>query len=780
MRKRRMYKILSCAVAVAMTVCTVTPWNVQAAKKKKMALNVKSLVLQTGESKKLKVKGISKKKIKSITWSSKKKKVAKVKKSGKVTAISTGKTTILCRVKLKNGKKYSLKCKVTVKENNNASGDNVVIPSDTATPSETGVTTNTTIPSVTPQITQIPSTSSVPSESKTPSESIAPSESQAPLESDKPSESVAPSDSATPSESTVPSESVAPSVSQLPLESTVPSVSAVPSASITPTNHPVVSLAPIASTTPGEVHLSKNGIETTDDGVMRTQLTAFDMIHNMGVGINLGNTMESCGNWISNSSVTNYEQAWGAPVTTQKMITGMKNAGFNSIRIPVAWSNMMAEDGNYTISEAYFNRVETIMNYALNEKMYVIINIHFDGGWWARFGSTVESEREEAMKKYKSMWTQIANRYSEYSDYLIFESANEELGHRLNSTEDYAGSGYFESVDEVYEMMNLINQTFVDIVRESGGNNATRHLLIAGYDTDIDKTCDSRFVMPTDTLESRLMVSVHYYTPATYCLVDKVDNTWGYASTWGTQEEIAALQNDLKKMKVTFVNKGYPVIIGEYGVCDTVTGDEQNGYTYTRKEGRDLFIEAVCRYAVSNGMCPVLWSTPGHIYDRETCKIENDIEAALYLELKEYAQSCEIFEPEEFDGEYVWRGTISNSGWNPQAPVADEDCDFVMSQTGGCYTISGIDWSAYETPVLQLEAGTLSGSVGYQIAKTLNTTNEYWTYIEVKDIEGSWSTEATKMIDLSPLGYSSKENLYIMFTGMDFEGTVTLTIKEKE
>ncbi len=731
MRKSISYKIVSCVLAAAMTFCIAVPSNVHAAKKKKVSLSVKTVILKAGKTKKLKVKGVSKKKIKKITWRTSNKKVAKVYKSGKVIALQSGKATIKCKVKLKTGKKYSLKCKVKVEEEIKEPNDNVVAPDYTVAP----------VPTTNPIVT-----TTVPVSSEIPSVSCSPE---------------------------------MPTPSPTPTEEQFPTPDCNTGAPVI-TEPPVVTESPISSTTPEEVHLSKNGIETIDDGVMRTDMTAFDMVHNMGVGINLGNTMESCGTWINSSSVTNYEKAWGAPVTTQEMITGMKEAGFNSIRIPVAWSNMMAEDGTYTINEAYFDRVETIMNYALNEKMYVIINIHFDGGWWARFGSTMESEREEAMKKYKTMWTQIANRYMEYSDYLIFESANEELGGRLNSTDDYAGSGYFTSESQLYELTNTINQTFVDIVRGTGGNNATRHLLIAGYNTDIGKTCNAQFEMPEDTVASRLMISVHYYSPPTYCLVAREDNSWGYSATWGTEEEIAAMESDLKNMKIAFVNKGYPVIIGEYGVCDTATGDESTGYTYTRKEGRDVFFETICRYAINNGMCPMLWSTPGHVYDRTDCEIENEIEAALYQEMKEYAESCEVFEPKEFNGEYTWTGTISNEGWNPQAPVSGDNCDFVMAQNGGCYSISGIDWSLFTNPVLQLEAGTLSGSVGYQIAKTLNTDNPYWPYIENVDIKGDWSTSSKKTIDLSSLGYSAKESLYIMFTGSDFEGTVTLKIMEKE
>lgn len=145
-------------------------------------------------------------------------------------------------------------------------------------------------------------------------------------------------------------------------------------------------------------------------------------------------------------------------------------------------------------------------------------------------------------------------------------------------------------------------------MRDSGGNNATRFLLIAGYNTDIDKTCDDRFQMPMDTIEDHLMVSVHYYTPSTYCIVSDPYNQWGYDDTWGTESDIAAMKAQLANMKINFTDKGIPVVIGEYGVTDKFVGD------YVRKDGRDIFFKTLCTYAISNGMCPMLWNTD-NVYD---------------------------------------------------------------------------------------------------------------------------------------------------------------------
>lgn len=413
-----------------------------------------------------------------------------------------------------------------------------------------------------------------------------------------------------------------------------------PGAAETPGALPDITAQPTAaasSTQPSAIPPTETPAPVQSPGEVEK---AFRLIRDMGLGINLGNTMEAFGDYIDGSSVSDYELAWQLEknLITADMIQGMRDAGFKTLRIPVAWSNMMPDDGKYTINEAYFNRVDQIIGYALDAGMYPIVNIHFDGGWWARFGSKDAAERQEAMKKYKTIWTQLADHYKEYPDMLILESANEELGTRLNSTDDYVNSGYYKSEDDLYKLTNEINQIFVDIVRASGGRNADRYLLIAGYDTDITKTCDSRFELPADTVPGHLIVSVHYYDPPTYCIAGDPKNSWGYRDSWGTDEDIKKMQAGLSKLESCFTSQGVPVIIGEYGVA-SVEG------TNERKEGRDLFFRNVCEYSLHHGICPVLWDT-GFVYRRSTVSMFNAKEAADYLELAAKAEAMEAFVPE--------------------------------------------------------------------------------------------------------------------------------------
>lgn len=367
-----------------------------------------------------------------------------------------------------------------------------------------------------------------------------------------------------------------------------------------------------------EKHESANGIETIDDGTIREDLTALEVVDLMGNGINLGNTMEAYGHATTGvtADVSTYETLWGAPVTTQEMITGMKDAGFDSLRIPIAWTNMMDyESGNYEINEAYLDRVEEIINYAFNEKMYVIINDHWDGSWWGMFGDEDQAVRDQAMEMYKSMWTQIATRYAEYSDYLIFESANEELGFRLN--DDWASNGSNDSTgvltdEECYEEVNKINQAFVDTVRATGGNNENRFLLIAGFGTDITNTCNDLYVMPTDTAKSKLIVSVHYYDPSGYCIQDSLP-------TWGSKQNYQSMSDSLAKM-TKFTDQGYGVIIGEWGVLiEGKTELKENTLEYYEN-----FLDN-CDYY---GYAPMLWDC-WSIFNREEGKIGYDDVATI-------------------------------------------------------------------------------------------------------------------------------------------------------
>jgi endoglucanase len=362
---------------------------------------------------------------------------------------------------------------------------------------------------------------------------------------------------------------------------------------------PVVTEAPAPTTVPN----------------MRKDLTSLELVKLMGNGINLGNTMEAYGHKElgTTADVSSYETFWGQPVTTQAMIDSMKAAGFDSLRIPIAWTNTMNyENGDYTIRKDFLDRVEEIVNYALKDDMYVIINDHWDGGWWGMFGSATPATQDAAMELYTSMWTQIADRFKDYSDYLIFEGGNEELGDRFNDKDVAADSGTL-SLDECYQMNTKVNQAFVDTIRGTGGDNAQRFLLIPGFSTDFTKTCDDRFVMPTDTAKDKLLLSVHFYTPWGYCGNSSL-------STWGSVDNYNE-QNDLMAMMAKFTDQGYGIVIGEYTVWLKDDG--------TVKDNTCDFFNNFLNNCDKYGYCPMLWDCSNLFIRKDLGFFDKDVAAVF-------------------------------------------------------------------------------------------------------------------------------------------------------
>ena len=356
--------------------------------------------------------------------------------------------------------------------------------------------------------------------------------------------------------------------------------------------------------------------------------SSIELTHRMGNGINLGNTMEACDaslRGVVDGEPAYYETLWGQPVTTREMIRWLKESGFDTIRIPVAWmtnaTHLGRGEGDFTISEAYMDRVDEIVGWAIDEGMYVILNDHWDGSWWGMFGSDSPETRALAMEAYKGMWTQIAARFEKYDYHLIFESANEELGSRFDENSVlYCGDSidHYLSDNERYALCNEVNQAFVDTVRAAGGNNGTRYLLIAGYGTNIEQTCNSRFVMPADTAEDKLLISVHCYSPWSYCGASSARS----ATQWGTKDHFESLDREMKMM-TKFSAQGIGVVIGEYGVLPGGSGNEpkDNAVTYHR-----YFLD-LCDYY---DYVPVLWDCSGYYVRKDLSYLDREM-ADLYL-----------------------------------------------------------------------------------------------------------------------------------------------------
>ena len=355
--------------------------------------------------------------------------------------------------------------------------------------------------------------------------------------------------------------------------------------------------------------------ETVDSGKMRIGMTSAEFAADMGLGINLGNTMEaywaganktSGAQTIGRNTPNDYERCWGAVTTTQEAIDGMKAAGFNTVRIPVYWGNMMADDGKFTISEQYFGRVEEIINYCFSNGMYAVINIHhFDGYIIENYS------KEETLKITEKLWKQIAERFKNYSDYLIFEGFNESLGQQRE------GDNYSQA--EMYDYVNAMNKTFVDAVRSTGGNNKQRMLIISGYWTNIDLTTKDKFIVPKDETKDRIMVSVHY-----------VDNAMYWSNKIGGKEWLDYSRSQCELLKKAFSDKGIQVFMGE---CTSVYDSEHFAKNADITDSSKC-LETILQMELYYGFIPVLWDVNENFYSRVTHRIISDSDAAVIRRLK--------------------------------------------------------------------------------------------------------------------------------------------------
>jgi len=341
----------------------------------------------------------------------------------------------------------------------------------------------------------------------------------------------------------------------------------------------------------------------------RAQLpTAQQIASQMKVGWNLGNTLEAiCG-----------ENAWGGGGTSQRLIDSLKAAGFNTVRIPCAWY-CHSDPVTYVIDPVWLARVKQIVDYCIKDSMYVFVNIHWDGGWLDDHINVTDSA--SVNKRQHAYWTQIANYFRNYDEHLLFASANEP------PAKDATGMSVLLSY----------HQTFINAVRATGGNNSSRTLIIQGPSTDTDLTYKLMNTMPADQIANRLIVEVHYYTPWQFCGMVG-DQSWGNMfyywgkgnhsttdvtrnSTWGEESD---MEKSLGYMKTKFVDKGIPVIIGEYGAFRR---DLSKVSPPSDQALHDASIKYYYRYfvksAMSKGIITYCWDTPNWMFSRSTGALQD-------------------------------------------------------------------------------------------------------------------------------------------------------------
>ena len=348
--------------------------------------------------------------------------------------------------------------------------------------------------------------------------------------------------------------------------------------------------------------------------------TAMDIAPLMVPGWNLGNTLEAP---TSSSNELDCETAWQPTKTSQKIIDYVAAQGFRSVRIPCSWFIHMDED--YRISNVWMRRVKQVVDYCMKANLYVMLNDHWDNGWIEvnGFKDLTEENVSKKCEILKTMWTQIAMTFADYDHHLLFAGMNEP-----NSRDATTAA-----------VLQRYQQTFVDAVRATGGNNADRILVVQAPSTDINASYDFN-ILPNDPTPNAMMLEVHFYDPYRFIGLEE-DADWGkIIYYWGrnnhvegsdrnasSNEEESYVGQQMRKMWTKYAGKGMPVIIGEYGGTwrKMPEGENQGKHDASIHD----WYKTVTRYAITYGCVPMVWDTnnckqpTGTVINRANCKIFN-------------------------------------------------------------------------------------------------------------------------------------------------------------
>lgn len=355
--------------------------------------------------------------------------------------------------------------------------------------------------------------------------------------------------------------------------------------------------------------------------------SASELAKMIRVGWNLGNSLDAYSNG------TNDETSWGNPLTTKAMIDKVKSGGFNAVRIPVSWHTHTSNNGQYqyAINDQWMNRVKEVVNYAYDNGMFVIINIHHDNDQQHMFPT---NQYLDQSKKYVSeIWTQVANAFADYDQHLIFETLNEPrvVG---DANEWYFSSGSpTATVSEAIGCINQLNQTALDAIRNTGGKNMDRLVGCPGYVGCIDGLTTPNFSVPSDKANSRLWLSVHAYTPYDFCMNVNGNHTWSQQYYYDIEWLYNTLKNDVMQ------KKGLPVYIGETSSSNYNNLDD-------RKQWEKCFFGFSKNYGI-----------PCFVWDNNTVNNPDGAERHGYLN----RSTCEWFEPS------LIQTIMETLGWDPSS-----------------------------------------------------------------------------------------------------------------
>ncbi len=354
----------------------------------------------------------------------------------------------------------------------------------------------------------------------------------------------------------------------------------------------------------------------------------------LGIGWNLGNHFDAFNNGVSG------ETFWGNPKATQATFDKVKAAGFNTVRIPVTWMGHIGKAPEYKIEDAWMDRVAEVVGYAEKAGLYVILNMHHDGSdskYWLNIkdAAVYPKVHQQILEQVSAMWTQIAAKFADKGEFLMFEAFNEIHDGGWGWGDNRKDGG------KQYRCLTEWNQVFVDAVRNAGGQNVNRYLGIPAYCTNPDIAIET-WEMPRDIVGSRLLVSVHCYDPYDYTL-PATKSEWGHtadASKKVAGNNEADLENVFKKLHNHFVAKGVPVYLGEFGCVNRATAREQAFQQY--------YLRYYAKLAKIYGIPSVIWDNgaKGHgnekhaYFDHATGEYHSpEAKAAIEALVKSYNSS---------------------------------------------------------------------------------------------------------------------------------------------
>ena len=466
-------------------------------------------------------------------------------------------------------------------------------------------------------------------------------------------------------------------------------------------------------------------------------LSAPEWTRDVKMGWNLGNSLEC----------PNNETEWGNPKTTQAMIKAVAAKGFNAIRIPVRWINHVNNTTEMAVKAEWLKRVKEVVDWALAEDMYVIINSHHED-WYDR--KPFYNQQDENNRKLRAMWTSIATYFRDYGEKLVFAGTNE-------ITVDWSAP-----TTEQQTVQNSYNQTFVDAVRATGGKNYYRNLVVQTF------ACNSYyglsgFTIPTDKVEGRLSVEFHYYDPYEYC-GNCTYYYWGEAYkdkgrilTSSTESAITLL---FDRIFNAWMKNGLGVVLGEYGVSNHFTNDDKQ----TQMENMQYYLKCVVSEARKHGFAAFAWDNNAFNNGPENFGI-----------FKRW-QNMEV------GNTYFLNGIIEGSQAEYEEPQSHDD-DETLEGTIFWEGNSMLDWGNG----LQLSIpGSQFKDKGTDVRLMLSYTQEYSDYDDIQLFYGDWSamlpfTVGDKSFtgDFSPSGYYFTGSGTSHVTSFAFSESTLTTIRQK-